>query len=253
MNHVFHPFLCHFFLVFFDDILIYSKTWTTYLSHVDQVLCLLSQHQLFLKQSKCAFGASEVKYLGYIVGQDGVKVDPKKIEAMQDWPHPKTLKRLCGFMGLMGYYRKFVKNYGKIATPLTALLKKNYFNWTPAVDQAFHALKESMCTTPILALPDFKKTFVLECDASGKEIGAVLMQDGRPLAFTRKQLSKRHFGKSIYEKEMMAIMHDVDLWHSYLLGKCFQIKTYYQSLKYFFEQRLSSPKKKKMGDQAIWI
>jgi hypothetical protein len=100
MNHVFHPFLHHFVLVFFDDILIYSKTWTTHLSHVDQVLHLLSQHQLFLKQSKCAFGASKVEYLGHIVNKDGVWVDPKKIEAMKDWPRPKTLKSLCGFLGL---------------------------------------------------------------------------------------------------------------------------------------------------------
>jgi hypothetical protein len=90
MNHVFRPFLHHFVLVFFDDIIIYRKTWTDHLTHVDQVLHLLSQHQLFLEQSKCAFGASEVEYLGHMVGKDGVRVDPKKIEAMQDWPHPKT-------------------------------------------------------------------------------------------------------------------------------------------------------------------
>jgi hypothetical protein len=183
MNHVFHPFLRHFVLVFFDDILIYSKTWTAHLAHVDRVLHLLSQHQLFLKQSKCAFGTSEVEYLGHLVGKAGVRVDPKKIEAMQDWPHPKTLKSLCGFLGLTGYYRKFVKNYGKIAAPLTALLKKNSFTWTPAATQAFQTLKMAMRTTPVLALPDFTKTFVLECDASEKGIGAVLMQEGWPLAF----------------------------------------------------------------------
>jgi hypothetical protein len=105
-------------------------------------------------------------------------VDDKNIEAMQDWPHPKTLKRLHGFLGLTGYYRKFVKNYGKIATPLTALLKKNYFTWNLAAAQAFQTLKMAMCTTPILALPNFTKTFVLECDASRKGIGAVLMKEG---------------------------------------------------------------------------
>jgi hypothetical protein len=108
MNHVFHPFLHQFVLVFFDDILIYRKTWIDHLNHVDQFLCLLSQHQLFLKQSKCAFGASEVEYLGHLVGKDGIRVDPKKIEAMQDWPHPKTLKILRGFLGLIGYYHKFI-------------------------------------------------------------------------------------------------------------------------------------------------
>jgi hypothetical protein len=94
-----------------------------------------------------------------------VRVDPKKIEAMQNWPLPKTLKILCGFMGLIGYYCKFFHNYGKTATPLISLLKKNAFSWTPVIDQSFQALKEAMCTTHVLALPYFTKTFVLECDA----------------------------------------------------------------------------------------
>jgi hypothetical protein len=212
---------------------------------VDQVLHLLSQHQLFLKQSKCAFGASEVEYLSHLVGKDGIRVDPKKIEAMQDWLHPKTLKTLCGILGLTGYYRKFVKNYRNISTPLTTLLKKNSFTWTPAAAQAFQTLKMTMCTTSVLALPDFTKTFVLECDASGKGISGVLMQEGRPLGFTSKQLSERNLGKPIYEKEMLAILHVVELWHPYLLGKCFQIKTDHQSLKYFMEQRISSQEKQK--------
>jgi hypothetical protein len=212
---------------------------------VDRVLHLLSQHQLFLKQSKCAFGASKVEYLGHLVGKADVRVDPKNIEAMQDWPHPKTLKILWGFLGLIGYYHKFVKNYGKIVTPLTALLKKNSFIWTPTVAQAFQTLKMAMCTTPVLTLPDFTKTFVLKCDASGKGIGAVLMQEGRPLAFTNKQPSERNLGKSMYEKEMLAILHAMDLWLPYLLGKRFQIKTDHQSLKYFLEQCLSSPEQQK--------
>ena len=155
------------------------------------------------------------------MGKDGVRVDSKNIEAMQYWPHPKTLKILHGFLGLTGYYHKFIKNYGKIATPLTALLKKNSFTWTPATAQAFQTLKTAMCTTPVLALPDFTKIFVLECDTSGKCIGVVLMQEGRPLAFTSKQLSKKNLGKPIYEKEMLAIVHAVELWCPYLLGKRF--------------------------------
>jgi hypothetical protein len=178
VNHVFCSFLRHFVLVFFDHILIYSKKWTTHLAHVDQVLHLLSQHRLFLKQSKCSFGASEVEYLGHIFGKDGVRVDPKKIEAMMDWPCPKNLKSLCGFIGLTCFYCNFVNNYDKIATPLTAHLKKNAFIWNPTTDHSFKAFKEVMCTTPVLALPDLRKTFFLECDASGKGIGVVLMQDG---------------------------------------------------------------------------
>jgi hypothetical protein len=142
---------------------------------------------------------------------------------------------LLGFLGLTGYYCKFVKNYGKVATPLTALLKNNSFTWTPTAAQDFQTLHMAMCTTPILALPNFTKTFVLECDASEKGICVVLMQEGRPLAFTNKQLSEINLSKSIYEKEMVAILHVVDLWRPYLLGKHFQIKTNHQSLKYFLE------------------
>jgi hypothetical protein len=171
-------------------------------------------------------------------------VDPKKIETMQDWPHPNTLKSLCGFLFLIGYYRKFVENYGKIVAPLIALLKKNSFNWTTTTSQAFQTLNMAMCTTPVLSLPDFTKIFVLECDASGKGIGVILMKEGRPLAFTSKQLSERNLGKSIYEKEMLAIMHAVDLWHPYLLGQRFQIKTDHQSLMYFLEH-ISSPEQQK--------
>jgi hypothetical protein len=178
--------------------------------------------------------------LGHLVGKDGVRVDLKKIEAMQDWMHPKTLKSLRGFLGLIGYYRKFVKNYGKIAAPLIALLKKNSFTWTPVAAQAFKTLKMAMCTTSVPALPDFTKTFVLECDASGKGIDVVLMQEGQPLAFTSKQLSERNLGKPISEKEILAILHAIDLWRPYLLGQRFQIKTDYQSLKYFLEQCISS-------------
>jgi hypothetical protein len=184
--------------------------------------------------------------LGHLVGKDGVRVDPKKIEDMKDWPHPKTLKILHGFMGLTGYYRKFVKNYGKIATPLTALLKRKSFAWTLAATQAFQTLKMAMCTTPVLALPDFTKTFVLECDASGKGIGVVLMQEGRPLAFTNKQLFEKNMGKSIYEKEMLAILHVVSLWRPYLLGQRFQIKTDHESLKYFWNNAFP-PQRKKNG------
>jgi hypothetical protein len=186
-----------------------------------------------------------VEYPGHIFGKDGVRVDPKKIESMQDWHVPKTLKILLGFLGLTIYYRKFVWNYGNIAAPLTSLLKHNAFTWTSAVDHAFQALKYAMCSTPVLALPDFTRTFVLECDAFAKGTGVVLMQDGKPLAFTSKQISERHLCQSIYEKEMLSIMHVVDLWRPYLLGQRFQIKTDHQSLKYFLEQRISSPKQQK--------
>jgi len=130
---------------------------------------------------------------------------------MKDWPCHKTLKFLRGFLGLIGYYHMFVQNYGKLTTPLTALLTKNAFIWTPTTNQSFQALKEDMCMTPIMEFPDFTNNFVLECVSSEKGIGAVLMQDCTPLVFTRKKLFERHLGKYTYEKEMLDILHAMDL------------------------------------------
>jgi hypothetical protein len=157
---------------------------------------------------------------------------------------PQDYQKIAWFLGLTGHYLKFFHNYGNILAPLISLLKHNYFTWTLIADHAFQALKAAMCTTSVLPLPDFTKTFFLECDASERGNGVVLMQEGKSLAFTNKQSSEFHLGQSIYEKEMLDILHVLDLLHPYLLGKCFQIKTDHQSLKYFLEKRPSSPEKK---------
>jgi hypothetical protein len=245
MNSIFKPFLRKFVLVFFDDILIYSKSWEDHVRHVDKVLQLLKEQQLYAKPSKCFFGVKEVEYLGHIVSHEGVKVDPNKIKAMMDWPIPKTLKNLRGFLGLTGYYHKFVRNYGRIAAPLTTLTKKDAFSWTPEATKAFEQLKEVMCKAPVLTTPDFTKTFIVECDASGNGIGAVLMQEGRPLAFESRSLKGKDLHKPIYEKEMMEILHALKKWHPYLIGRHFKVKTDHDSLKYFLEQRLSSEEQQK--------
>jgi transposase InsO family protein len=245
MNSIFKPFLRKFVLVFFDDILIYSKSWEDHLQHVDKVLQLLKEQQLYAKPSKCFFGVKEVEYLGHIVSHEGVKVDPNKIKAMMDWPIPKTLKNLRGFLGLTGYYRKFVRNYGRIAAPLMELTKKDAFSWTPEATKSFEQLKEVMCKAPVLTTPDFTKTFIMECDASGNGIGVVLMQEGRPLAFESRPLKGRDLHKPIYEKEMMAILHALKKWRPYLIGRHFKVKTDHDSLKYFLEQRLSSEEQQK--------
>jgi transposase InsO family protein len=245
MNSIFKPFLRKFVLVFFDDILIYSKSWEDHVRHVDKVLQLLKEQQLYAKPSKCFFGVKEVEYLGHIVSHEGVKVDPNKIKAMMDWPIPKTLKNLRGFLGLTGYYRKFVRNYGRIAAPLTTLTKKDAFSWTPEATKSFEQLKEVMCKAPVLTTPDFTKTFIVECDASGNGIGVVLMQEGRPLAFESRPLKGKDLHKPIYEKEMMAILHALKKWRPYLIGRHFKVKTDHDSLKYFLEQRLSSEEQQK--------
>ena len=183
MNTVFRPFLRKFVLIFFDDILVYSKTLDDHVSHLRLALKALAKHQLYAKKSKCVFACKEVKYLRHLISGEGVKIDPRKTIAMQQWPVPKDVKALRGFLGLTGYYRKFVKGYGQMAVPLTALLKKDSFSRNPEASQAFQLLKDAMSNPPVLALPDFTKAFTMECDASSLGLGAVLMHDQRPIAF----------------------------------------------------------------------
>ncbi|GAA0164061.1 hypothetical protein LIER_39711 [Lithospermum erythrorhizon] len=175
MYHAFNSVLRKFVLLFFDDILIYSSDMETYLKHLHNVLNLLREHKLFAKPSKCAFGQSHIEYLGHIISARGVQADPSKIEAMLSWVKPNNLKTLRGFLGLTGYYRKFVKNYGVLAKPLTNMLKNDAFSWTTEAMQAFETLKTAMSTTPVLALPNFVLPFIIETHASSRGYGAVLM------------------------------------------------------------------------------
>lgn len=245
MNSIFRPYLRKFVLVFFDDILIYSPDWTTHLEHVHTVLQTLRQHQFTVKLSKCAFGLQEIEYLGHIVTPQGVKVDQNKISAMVNWPKPTNVSELRGFLGLTGYYRKFVRNYGLIAQPLTNLLKKGQFQWTDAADSAFQQLKSAMTATPILAMPNFDEIFIIESDASGDGIGAVLSQQGRPIAFMSRALGNSKRSWSIYAKEMLAIIHAIQTWRPYLLGRKFIIHTDQRSLKHLLEQRVVTPEQQK--------
>jgi hypothetical protein len=130
VNEVFQLHLCKFILVFFDDILVYSHSWTDHLAHLRLVFDILAIHQLFLKRSKCCIAQRQVSYLGHIISGEGVAVDNSKIAAMIDWPKPTAVKGLRGFLGLTGYYRKFVQNYGNITGPLTAMLRRDSFTWT---------------------------------------------------------------------------------------------------------------------------
>ena len=145
------------------------------MSHLRTVLEVLRSNQLYAKQSKCVFGCTEVEYLGHVISGEGVRVDSKKISAMVQWPIPDSVKALRGFLGLTRYYRKFIKGYGAIAKPLTDLLRKYSFHWNDKALEAFTKLKEVMTQPPVLALPNFSRPFIIECDALGKGLGAVLM------------------------------------------------------------------------------
>lgn len=177
MNKLFSPFLRRFVIVFFDDIMVYSKTFQEHLQHLEQVFNTLVSDNFFLKLSKCLFAQRQLEYLGHMVSPEGVFPEPSKIQAILDWPLPKTVTELRGFLGLTGFYRKFVKSYATIALPLTSLLRKDAFIWTDEATAAFQALQQAMTNTPTLALPDFTQPFVLETDASGLAMGAVLMQN----------------------------------------------------------------------------
>ncbi|KAL0324015.1 UNVERIFIED_CONTAM: Retrovirus-related Pol polyprotein from transposon.6 [Sesamum calycinum] len=181
INSIFEPYLRKFVLVFFDDILIYSKDWGMHLVHLKKVMELLRKHEPYAKRSKCSFAQLKVEYLGYIISWEGVATNPQKIESMLNWPIPTTVKALRGFLWLTAYYRRFIKGYGAISKPLKVLLKKDAFKWNQESEMAFNQLKNVMTSAPVLAMPDFAQPFIVETDACGKGIGTVLMQGNRPI------------------------------------------------------------------------
>ena len=182
--------------------------------HVRKTFDILRQHRFFVKAIKCAFGKQELEYLGHIITSQGVKVDKNKIAAMIAWPRPTNISELHGFLGLTRYYRKFVKEYGIIARPLTNLLKKGQFGWSKEAEIAFLTLKQAMTTTPILAMPNFNDVFTIEKDASGDGIGAVLSQQGKPVAYMSRTLGVTKKSWSMYAKEMLAIVEAIRTWQN---------------------------------------
>ncbi|WVZ53447.1 hypothetical protein U9M48_004387 [Paspalum notatum var. saurae] len=238
MNAVLRPFLRRFVLVFFDDILIYSRTWSEHLHHLRAVFTTLRNNNLVLKRSKCSFGWPSVAYLGHVVLAEGVAMDATKVQAVVDWPRPHSVRAMRGFLGLAGYYCKFVHGYGEIAAPLNDLLKKNGFAWSKRAEEAFQRLKLALTTAPVPTLPDFQPLFILECDASGTGCGAVLHQGAGPVAFFSRAFAPRHRGLAAYEHELIGLVQAVRHWRPYLWGRTFVIRTDHYSLKYLLDQRL---------------
>ncbi|XP_019191219.1 PREDICTED: uncharacterized protein LOC109185718 [Ipomoea nil] len=162
MNQVFKPLLRKSVLVFFGDILVYNPNLEVHWQHLREVLEIMRQHQLFVKLSKCTFAQNRVEYLGHIISREGLQTDPAKLETVASWPKPLTVKESRGFLRLAGYYRRFIKAYGIISRPLTKMLKKNAFKWTVEAEKGFDQLKQALCHSPVLALPDFQKEFIVE-------------------------------------------------------------------------------------------
>jgi hypothetical protein len=254
MNATLAPGLRRFVIVFFDDILVYSATYEDHLEHLRLVFEWLHKDHWKLKRSKCSFAQRSMAYLGHIISGQGVATNPDKIAAIVHWPTPSNVKELRSFLGLAGYYRKFVKNFGVIARPLTNLLKKNsFFVWTSEHDSAFATLKTLLSTVPVLGLPDFPHPFAIETDASAVGVGAVLLQRGHPLAFISKALGSRNQGLSTYEKKYLAILVAVDQWRHYLQSGEFTIFTDQRSLIHLNEQRLHTPWQQKVFTKLLGL
>lgn len=175
--------------------------------------------------------------MGHIISEAGVALNASKIQSMQEWPLPKSIKELRGFLGLTGYYQKFIQNYTKLAAPLTEQLKKENYHWTQEAIISFQTLKQEMKKTTILAPPEFNQTFVVETDAFSFGVGAVLLQNKHLIAYFSKLMGPKMRLKSIYEKELMAIVFAVQKWRHYLMGRKHVVRTDQQSLRFLFEQR----------------
>jgi hypothetical protein len=181
------PELDKFAVVFIDNILIYSKSEEEHAQHLWVIVQRLWDHQLYTKFSKCAFWLREVPFLGHVISIEGIAVDPRKVQEVLEWKSPKSVTQIRTFLGLAGYYRRCIPNFSKIAKPMTQLLEKEAkLKWSPQCEEVFLTLKKLFTTAPVLAQPDIEKLFDVYCDASGTDIGGVLMQDGHAIAYASR-------------------------------------------------------------------
>ncbi|WVZ58168.1 LOW QUALITY PROTEIN: hypothetical protein U9M48_008467 [Paspalum notatum var. saurae] len=217
------------FMIFIDDILIYSKNEKEHEEHLQIVLTRLREHKLYAKFSKCAFWLKEVSFLGHILSEKGVVVDPSKVEDVLNWKQPETVTEIRSFLGLVGYYRRFIKDFSKNEKPMTSLMKKNAkYVWSPNCEEAFPTLKKFLTSAPVIAQPDVTKPFDVYCDAFGNGRGCVLMQVGR--------LRKHEINYPTHDLEPAAVVHELKIWRHYLLGNTCHIYTDHKSLKYILTQ-----------------
>jgi hypothetical protein len=231
------PELDKFVVVFIDDILIYSKNEEEHAQHLRIVLTRLREHQLYAKFSKCAFWLEEIQFLGHVLSAKGIAVDPSKVKDILEWKPPTTIHQVRSFLGLAGYYRRFIPNFSKLVKPITSLLKNDTkFNWSSKCNEAFEQLKVLLTTAPVLAQPDIEKPFDVYCDASGSGLDCVLMQEGRVIAYASRRLHRHEEHYPTHDLELAAVVHALKIWRHYLLGNVYHIYTNHKSLKYIFTQ-----------------
>ncbi|KAK1666131.1 hypothetical protein QYE76_054290 [Lolium multiflorum] len=237
MNSVFMEYLDKFVIIYIDDILVYSKTEEEHTEHLRLVLTKLREHRLYAKFSKCEFWLQELIFLGHVVSAKGVAVIPEKVQSVLDWKTPKSAKEIRSFLGLAGYYRRYIENFSKIAKPMTDLLKKDKkFEWSEKAEESFQTLKIKLTTAPVLVLPDTSKDFVIFCDASLQGLGCVLMQDGHVVAYASRQLKPHELNYPTHDLELAAVVHALKQWRPYLYGNRCELYSDHQSLKYLFTQ-----------------
>ena len=229
--------------VFFDDIIIHSNSLEEHKEHLRAVFEELRANSLFVNEKKSEFFMHKIKYLGHIISKDGIRMDPEKLRVINEWPIPKNLHEVRSFLGMCSYYRRFIEKFSILAGPLHDLTKKKVqFKWTAKENEAFETLKAKLLAQPVLILPNLKMTFEVHCDASGESIGAVLSQEGHPVAYESRRLHEQERSLGVYEKELLAVLHALDSWKHYLLGTAFVIHTDHQSIKYFMTQTKLSDK-----------
>ncbi|GJS45664.1 putative reverse transcriptase domain-containing protein [Tanacetum coccineum] len=248
MNRVCKPYLDKFVIVFIDDILIYSKNKEEHEKHLKIILELLKNEQLYAKFSKCDFWLESVQFLGHVINNKGVHVDPAKVEAIRNWSAPTTPKEVRQFLGLAGYYRRFIEGFSLISKPLTKLTEKNKkYEWGTEEDEAFQTLKQKLCSAPILALPEGTENFVVYCDASHKGFGAVLMQREKVIAYASRQLKKHEENYTTHDLELGAVVFALRLWRHYLYGTKCTVYTDHKSLQYILDKKELNMR---LGDDA---
>ncbi|GJX85368.1 putative reverse transcriptase domain-containing protein, partial [Tanacetum coccineum] len=238
MNRVCKPYLDKFMIVFIDDILIYSKNKKEHEEHLKQILELLKKEELYAKFSKCEFWIPKVQFLGHVIDSEGIHVDPAKIESIKDWTSPKSPTEIRQFLGLAGYYRRFIEGFSKIAKPMTKLTQKKVkFEWGDKQEAAFQLLKQKLCSAPILALPEGSEDFIAYCDASKKGLGAVLMQREKVISYASRQLKIHEKNYTTHDLELGAVVFALKIWRHYLYGTKCTVFTDHKSLQHILDQK----------------
>ena len=238
MNRVFRPYLDQFFVVFIDDILVYSRDEQEHEQHLKIVLQALRETKLYAKLSKCDFWLNEISFLGHIVSAKDIRVDPVKIETVVNWKPPRSVTEVRSFLGLVGYYRRFVKGFSVIASLLTKLLRKGVmFEWSNKCHNSFEQLKEMLVEAPVLTQPTSGKEYTLYSDASGIGLGCVLMQNEKVVAYASRQLKSHEQNYPTHDLESAAVVFALKIWRHYLYGEKCRIYTDHKSLKYLLMQK----------------